>query len=319
MEKLKKSWFWQTYVGRHICGLVMLCGVNVLAALVVGIIAVLESSWLSFDDFGTFMLGVNVILYMGIIKWAAKAKKQLCTIRQFLIQLAWTVGLSVVLFAMAPLYKFIVLDAMVRQFYSVLSVLPNTGIYFALSAISLIFGATKIENNKFMQWRFGHAIAAFCVLWVWYLMSAVYGGIFVDEDLGIFLIGFGNYAAILGVLLYLVLFWWVCKALVKSQPTVKSVHWLDLYIGRVIWTIGFVIVACIATLAIAVFAGSNIINSIYEINIPSVSVMIFSTLCTLSLLFGWFLAGHFIKQSLITEANVKADEIFQGKKRAKDY
>lgn len=162
------------------------------------------------------------------------------------------------------------------------------------------------------------AIFVFAILWYWFTVLAVFcpkihnmylevsetemlTGAFPSSGMYLYMIGI-----VLGIIGYITGLIWVLKKCSKNYGF--GMHWIDLIIQRILYGICFVVIAGIASAGVA-SVGSQI----------PVAAAIFAFMCALSLVIAFVISGLFIKQSLIAEANIKAKEMYNGKKRSVRY
>ncbi len=129
-----------------------------------------------------------------------------------------------------------------------------------------------------------------------------------------------------GILIYIISLFIFVSQIAKYHPGSKPVHWLTMYKKRLKWTLAYTLMyAFLSGILFALadeYRHEAILGSGYEIEYYMTSLLMSSTfviMCTVTLMIGWCLWGKFIKQALITEANVRAQEITTGKKRVTNY
>lgn len=110
----------------------------------------------------------------------------------------------------------------------------------------------------------------------------------------------------LGLFGYITGLVWILKKCSKNYSF--GTHWIDLTIQRILYGIGFLIVGTIVSKALLS------VNPIFP-----VAAFVFIFIFVLSLIIAFIISGLFVKQSLITEANIKAKEMYNGKKRSVHY
>lgn len=129
-----------------------------------------------------------------------------------------------------------------------------------------------------------------------------------------------------GVLIYIISLFIFVSQIAKYHPGSKPVHWLTMYKKRLKWTLAYTLMYAFLSGILFMLADEYRYEAIwgsgYEIEFYMTSLLMSSTfviMCTVTLMIGWCLWGKFIKQALITEANVRAQEITTGKKRVTNY
>lgn len=182
-----------------------------------------------------------------------------------------------------------------------------------------------MKKNHINLWNYiqntwkTRAVFVFLILWFWFAALAT---IFCPEIHNLYSSGFGNetfikvfsetamywyiFGIALGLLGYIIGLVWVLKKCSKNYAF--KTHWIDLTIQRILYGVGFIIIGIISTKAI------ESVNT----EIP-VAAAIFTFIFVLSLIIAFVISGLFVKQSLITEANIKAKEMYNGKKRSMNY
>ena len=129
-----------------------------------------------------------------------------------------------------------------------------------------------------------------------------------------------------GVLIYIISLFIFVSQIAKYHPGSKPIHWLTMYKKRLTWTLAYTLMYAFLSGILFMLADEYQYQAIwgsgYEIEFYMTSLLMSSTfviMCTVTLMIGWCLWGKFIKQALITEANVRAQEITTGKKRVTNY
>lgn len=130
-----------------------------------------------------------------------------------------------------------------------------------------------------------------------------------------------------GILIYIISLFIFASQIAKYHPGSKPVHWLTMYKKRLTWTLAYALMYAFLSGILFMLADEYRYEAIYwgkgyEIEYYMTSLLMSSTfviICTVTLMIGWCLWGKFIKQALITEANVRAQEITTGKKRVTNY
>ena len=179
--------------------------------------------------------------------------------------------------------------------------------------------ANTSTSNWFTQTLSGRITTCFIALWFWFLIgsalvaSSAPSGYYYDPTNSIVISVIVSALGIIGYICGLV---WVGKAIVKNSKKEKFIHWLDILINSIFYSVGFSIVSVIATLLL-ILPALAILG--YGPMIAMQTASVFGALCTITLIFGMFLASRFIKQGLIMEANIKAAEMYNGNKRAQNY
>lgn len=172
------------------------------------------------------------------------------------------------------------------------------------------FNMQTIENNikKFFSWvektwvrRTGFVLGCTWLYFVFVTLGACTGWR-CDEELVAVWSSIGVFAYIIGLI-------WICKKTSKHQPDNKPVHWMNLFIRRILWSFGYLIVVGIGVgLMIAINDGNWC---------DTAAVFAIFALSPMAIM--WWIVGLFIKQNLIMEANIKALEMHSGKKRSVVY
>lgn len=180
----------------------------------------------------------------------------------------------------------------------------------------------KKHNNlwEFMQstWQ-TRACVVFSILWFYFAVMAVYTpemyplytyyddltntviSVFSEKELWFY--GAGIVSGIIGYLVGLI---WILKKCRNDYS--GCTHWVDLVIQRILYGIVFVIIACISI-------GSLV--SIYS-ELP-IAATVFIVMWVISFIVAFCVSRLFVKQSLIAEANIKAKEMYNGRKRSIFY
>lgn len=129
-----------------------------------------------------------------------------------------------------------------------------------------------------------------------------------------------------GILIYIISLFIFVSQIATYHPGSKPVHWLTMYKKRLAWTLAYTLMYVFLSGILFILADeyrySAIWGSAFNIQYYMTSLLMSSTfviMCTVTLMIGWCLWGKFIKQALITEANVRAQEITTGKKRVTNY
>lgn len=170
----------------------------------------------------------------------------------------------------------------------------------------------KNNDKSFWQsisntWK-TRAIFVFVVLWIWFMIVSTFGASpqkydwYISENEMILSV----FGSIVGLVGYFIGLFWVLK---KCSTNYNScTHWINLIIQRTLYGLICLVISCVAT------------GILFAINVyyPMASA-VFGFLCVLSLIIAFIISGLFIKQSLITEANIKAQEMYNGKKRSLHY
>ena len=130
-----------------------------------------------------------------------------------------------------------------------------------------------------------------------------------------------------GILIYIISLFIFVSQIAKYHPGSKPVHWLTMYKKRLKWTLAYTLMYAFLSGILFMLADEYRYGAIhwgeieyYEYYMTSLLMSsTFVIMCTVTLMIGWCLWGKFIKQALITEANVRAQEITTGKKRVTNY
>lgn len=193
---------------------------------------------------------------------------------------------------------------------------------FRKNSIIIKNGREIMKNQDKSLWHFiqntwkTRALFVFAVLWLWfmalatvfcpeihilYLDEETFSQVFSETAIYWYILGLA-----IGVLGYITGLVWVLKKCSKNYNF--NTHWIDLTIQRILYGIIFVIIIGIAIKAILS------VNTVFP-----VASTVFTSISILSLVIAFIVSGLFVKQSLITEAHIKAKEIYNGKKRSAYY
>lgn len=161
-----------------------------------------------------------------------------------------------------------------------------------------------MKKNQKKSWVW-HLVMAHLGLWGWFLLTSVF------SELNMVVVVMG------GVLVYIISMLRVLRSFVHERPQARPVHWIDLFIGRLVWFPRYLI-AVIALTGFMIYIGTQSLYfwAAWRAYTGAIS---FVVCCVVTMLIGWFFWGYLIKQSLITEANIKAHEAFTGTQRAVGY
>ena len=156
----------------------------------------------------------------------------------------------------------------------------------------------------------------FSILWFWFVIMAVLasspsllytyaygtkdvaGVISVISESELFWYMLGILTGIVGYIIGLV---WVLK---KCARVYTKCHWVDLIIKIFGYGIALFMIMCVAVLLLWLTC----------VEFP-IAAVVFANMCVISLVVAFIISRMFIRESLITEANVKARELYSGKKR----
>ena len=101
----------------------------------------------------------------------------------------------------------------------------------------------------------------------------------------------------------------VLKHFAKNRANVPAVHWVDVFINRILLSIVLLVV-------LGAFSGLLVAS---ETEAGNVSAIVFAGIGGMYMLFGWILSHIYIKQAIITEGTLKALELYNGQKRSVSY
>lgn len=154
--------------------------------------------------------------------------------------------------------------------------------------------------NSWISWLY----ITHLFLWFWLVLTFPANNIFMS--------------AIGAIVVYCIgLIMTLCKVKYCFTPYPQSVHWAELLIKRTIWGVCFFLFTLVMIgLYFYIITRMGFYKMVIDFNyIFVVQIAIFLFTCTLSGFMGQYIYKNLILQSLITEANINAYEIYNGTTR----
>ena len=171
--------------------------------------------------------------------------------------------------------------------------------------VSYSINKQRGKDMKFLQWFkrswMAQLSAIMLIIWPPLLITTIVGYWRLSDEAITVMVLCVIFALVGGI--------FVLKIFAKNRATVPAVHWMDVFVNRILISLAVIFVLGIMSGILVAF----------ETETGNVSAAVFAGIGALFLIFGWILSHIYIKQAIVTEGTLKALELYNGNQRKKSY